>query len=1498
MRRSNVVPVRLLVTTPKADFQRPRSVRRALFLLIVLLLSTMPIANQSVSVDEEDNVEWIRYDLPDDSIRNLVGQLDETLTLEQRPLLAHSRIGIHDASGVLFEHEIPPELLVSRPDLSLILVSTDFRFSEVRQSISDHPGVEVREFISPSGLLVQGTQNGLDTMTEIDGIAAVQPVPLAMVVDFTVMENLDQIPVRIESWRGDALLPGVDISDNWGMRLHQEIDMVANNLLSDSFLAETGRYDGITAASIATIAAEPSVAWIGHQPSLTIWNDQARNHMNINAMKSYYTTDLDGSGQIVAVADSGLDHDHGDFGSRIVGNVDVIGDGSTADAHSGHGTHVACTILGDGSRGSYSGVAPEAELYFQAMENDNSGNFQWSSINNMLNTAYNNGARTHSNSWGSSSSSDWGVYTSTSEDVDDRTRYYDQYYSGREGLAVLFAAGNDGPDSDTIGAPATAKNTITVGNSQNRYQGSPNTIMDGSSRGPVDDGRIKPDILAPGGFVRSCKAQEATDTSGATWTSTWYLEYTGTSMATPNAAGTAALIREYITEVAQRPEPQGALVKALMILGAKDVGSRDIPNMDEGWGRIDLKNTLAPSNGRGIWVDDRSILSSTGNSKSYSFNITTPNLPFKAVVAWSDERGSRFSNTQLVNNLNLLVTTPSGTEFKGNEFSQGRSIQGGIYDTLNNVEVVLVDSAEIGLWTVKITDAGHSGSKAQPFAVAVSGVGVNDLRPDPSPLFSSFETDIAIPQVGDDVLVEMEVTNLGNVEAENVEVVFQEEGVPLDTQLFDLGPGGSKVLFWDWQPQNAGGRTLSFVLDPDDSIDEINEGNNRMDVLVNVTTPGVRIESDDSTFILENISAPTSSWQVTLTNTALLTTNASISPTNVIGPDGNVISWYVGLDETDFELGGQEGALINVTLVHPKGPSPGLYTINLLGYDEDNGVSSPYSLLLDVPILSETRIEYDYTTIPVHPVNTTSIDIRLFNLGNSDVGYDLFLEPPPGWYAGFDDLSAQGGANSASTGLMLDDGQMNIGITFIAPQVMTLAGAELTVILKVVSQTDESKLMEYELPLVVDVLSYVTVDLESSFSSIIPGNTLSLQYTIENQGNIDLILNPRMDLPFGWSQNTVLENIDLSWTQSRNIIISISAGQDARSGEIKLIMETDLDSWSNIEPVDVIDVAEPKLTFASVEIAGESWSDIFGPGQHPSGVPINYTWIIENLADTVWNPTATLQSDSDLLGDCIAPEQIVKNSVEAMTCTIIILDSAESSSEPSFKVTLSDGVVSVNETVSMLVGLSKEVEWDADGPSIIQTGEDSTVQLTITNTGNTLVSGSIDTSASKGWNVEIDGVDSIDLEAGESGVIRLIISSNEPGLGTISVTISGANDVVGSEFALEMSSEGDIVGGESSGFSAVEWVVWVLIPILIILGVALLLRKKDDTLSPLIAPQSAVFQQQPAAQVIQTPCFACRQPILSGMLGCPSCGARYHSVCKVEACVNCNANPSTFLNVE
>ena len=974
------------------------------------------------------------------------------------------------------------------------------------------------------------------------------------------------------------------------------------------------------------------------------------------------------------------------------------------------------------------------------------------------------------------------------------------------------------------------------------------------------------------------------------------MEYTGTSMATPNAAGTAALIREYITEIAQRPEPQGALVKALMILGARDVGNRDIPNMDEGWGRIDLKATLAPNNNRGIWVDDRSILSSTGNSKSYSFNVTTAGQPFKAVVAWSDERGSRFSNTQLVNNLNLLVTTPSGVEYKGNEFSQGRSIQGGTHDSLNNVEVVLVDSAESGLWTVRVIDAGHSGSRAQPYAIAVSGVGVNDLRPDPSPLVASFTKDIAIPQVGDEVLVEMKVSNLGNVEAESVEVIFQEEGLFIDSQTFDLGPGGSKVLFWNWDPQNAGGRTLSFLVDPSDNIDEINEGNNRMDVIVNVTTPGVRIESASSTITLSDINSTSSSWQVDLINTALLSTNASISSVGVKGPNDNQLQWYVGLDQTDFELSGQQGATINVTLVHPSGPDPGVYKIELLGYDEDNDVSSPFTLNLDVPVLSQTRLEFDYIKIPVHPINITSIDVRLFNLGNGDIGYDLFLESPPGWYSGFDDLSAQGGANSASTGLMLEDGQMNIGISFTPPQVMTLAGAELTVILRVVSQSEEARTMLYELPLIVQEIPEVIVDLESSFSTITPGNTISLQYSVENRGNVDLNLEPRLQLPQGWIQNTALQSFELNWTESQNFLISVTAEQGAKSGEIEFILESDQNSWSHSENVNVMSLPDPVLTFASVEIAGETWFNVFGPGKHPTGVAINYTWLVENKEDNTWNPATTLQLDNNLLGDCTSVGSVSKGEVKPLTCTIIIPSTADPDSEPEFKVTLSGDSVSINETVTMLVDSTKEITWKVEGSTKFKTGESSMLSLTITNVGNTRISGAVDVTPPSGWSISIDGVDYVDLQAGESQKISIKVTPSKPGDATLSLAISESDEIKNSELEISVESEGDAVVDDSSGASSIFWIVWIIIPIVILAGVTVLLSKKKSSNALVSSNKPRSVNNLNPVNVIS--CFSCRLPIQSSMQGCPSCGARYHLTCNPAACTNCGASSSTFVNVD
>ena len=90
--------------------------RKAALLLVILLLSVVPISSFSDVQEKEPGVEWIKFDLPKDTIRNFVGTLDNSLALENRSVIAHSRLGIHDASGILFEYEIPDELLVTRPD--------------------------------------------------------------------------------------------------------------------------------------------------------------------------------------------------------------------------------------------------------------------------------------------------------------------------------------------------------------------------------------------------------------------------------------------------------------------------------------------------------------------------------------------------------------------------------------------------------------------------------------------------------------------------------------------------------------------------------------------------------------------------------------------------------------------------------------------------------------------------------------------------------------------------------------------------------------------------------------------------------------------------------------------------------------------------------------------------------------------------------------------------------------------------------------------------------------------------------------------------------------------------------------------------------------------------------------------------------------------------------------------------------------------------------------
>jgi hypothetical protein len=157
-----------------------------------------------------------------------------------------------------------------------------------------------------------------------------------------------------------------------------------------------------------------------------------------------------------------------------------------------------------------------------------------------------------------------------------------------------------------------------------------------SSRGPTDDGRIKPELVAPGTNILSVRSHQADAGTGWGAFDSNYIFEGGTSMSTPLTAGAAAVAREWLTRIKGVANPSAALIKSVLINGAADMspgqygrGSRQEipsrrPNNDTGWGRVDLKAALDPPAPRGIWLRDSADGLSTGQTTTYQVTVSAP----------------------------------------------------------------------------------------------------------------------------------------------------------------------------------------------------------------------------------------------------------------------------------------------------------------------------------------------------------------------------------------------------------------------------------------------------------------------------------------------------------------------------------------------------------------------------------------------------------------------------------------------------------------------------------------------------------------------------------------------------------------------------------------------------------------------------------------------------------------------------------------------------------
>jgi len=466
---------------------------------------------------------------------------------------------------------------------------------------------------------------------------------------------------------------------------------------------------GIESSKIADIAVIPGVCWIENRSRFVILNDVAADITNVYETRNTYG--LNGSGQIVAVADTGLDTGvndasmHDDLEGQIINIYDTAGDNDVADIYKGHGTHVAGSVLGDGScsNGQFKGMAPQAQLIFQAAGFSNDWlNFP-DGLSDLFLQAYDDGARIHSNSWGSDDEFYYGKYTSESQSVD--TFLWDH-----PDMVILFAAGNSGVyGNNTVSTPGTAKNSITVGASENNRPDKGTTadnindIASFSSRGFTDDNRVKPDVVAPGTYIISTRSSKARSTMGYGHYDAYYTYGSGTSMSTPIVAGTAALIRQYYLQN-ENITPTAALIKATLINGAVNPGH---PPNDQGWGRVDIENSLFPASPRVMQYHDNISLGTSGswNVKYYSNN---PSEPLRVTLTWTDYPAAVFTGTTLVNDLDLIVTGPGG-DYLGN---------GG--DSINNVEQVELLFPVSGIYNITIKGT-NIPQGPQPFALVISG---------------------------------------------------------------------------------------------------------------------------------------------------------------------------------------------------------------------------------------------------------------------------------------------------------------------------------------------------------------------------------------------------------------------------------------------------------------------------------------------------------------------------------------------------------------------------------------------------------------------------------------------------------------------------------------------------------------------------------------------------------------------------------------------------------
>jgi len=495
--------------------------------------------------------------------------------------------------------------------------------------------------------------------------------------------------VSLEFW------PDLDLTAEATALRNLGID-VLEEVASSRYLRVQAR---VSSEQVEQLAALPSVRWMEESATAELRNDRSRWIIQTNrpGEVKLWQRGVTGSGVTVGHMDGRLYLDSCYFTDPLVPapgpshrKVKWWSSGAGSDFH---GTHTAGTVVGDArpinGETSGTGMAPDAFLVHES-------NLPTSSEMLLkLDQAHALGARVHTNSWGNDSTRQY----------DNWARDIDAYSHDNEQGLVLFAVSN----GTIIKNPENAKSALAVsatdGNDQTQYGI--------GGKGPTLDGRVKPEVMAPGCSTFSASAGIFCFT----------ISDCGTSMACPVVAGGAALMQQYfesgyypsgVANPADGFAPSGSLLRAAIANSAVDMtGINGYPGHQEGWGRLLLDNAA-------YFVGDRRKLAvkdvlhaqgvAQGASQQQVFNLVGQRKYLRITLAYADEAGAPLAAAPVVNDLDLVVTAPDGTKYHGNILRPGILTTQSrpnpqVKDHLNTLEQVLITTPLQGSWTIEVVGA-------------------------------------------------------------------------------------------------------------------------------------------------------------------------------------------------------------------------------------------------------------------------------------------------------------------------------------------------------------------------------------------------------------------------------------------------------------------------------------------------------------------------------------------------------------------------------------------------------------------------------------------------------------------------------------------------------------------------------------------------------------------------------------------------------------------------